>query len=162
MLTRFHFPSTGLSLISGPSHACTHTHCRLSEQLADLYSLFRPQIPFTRDVWSPKAGGALLPVHTLASTRKAPFSHCLWGTMSCHHSIYTAQFWRTGNGSCLLLYSQCLVLCLAIVGVQKTNVAWIHEIAYLRHLISKKRKCMLYILQSKSESMSFFKTRFFG
>ena len=81
MLTHFHFPSTSLSLISGPSHAHTHTHCRLSDQLADLYSLFRPQIPFTRGIWSPKAGGALLPVHTLASTRKAPFSHCLWGAM---------------------------------------------------------------------------------
>ena len=161
MLTHFHFPSTSLSLISGPSHAHTHTHCRLSEQLADLCSLFRPQIPFTRGVWSPKAGGALLPVHVLAAPGKHHFHTVYEEPCPCHHSIYTAQFWRAGNESCLLLYSQCLVLCLAIVGVQKANVAWTHEIAYLRHLISKK-KGMLSILQSKSESISFFKTRFYN
>lgn len=157
MLTHVHFPSTSLSVISRPSHAHTHTHCRLSDQLADLYSLFRPQIPFTRGVWSPKAGGALLPVHT----RKAPFSHCLWGTMSSS----PLHLYRTAlEGREWVLFTFVFPVPSTVPGNSRYSKnkccmnTWNSIFETL--LISKKKKCMLSIIQSKSESMSFFKTRF--
>lgn len=156
MLTHFHFPSTGLSHFWAFTCMYICTVDSLNNWLICIHSLGLRFL--SEDVWSPKAGGALLPVHTLASTRGTIF------TLSMRNHVlvttpFTPQFWRTGNGSCLLLFS----VPSTVPGnsrCSKTNVAWIHEIAYLRHLISRKENvcCKFYRV---SKSMSFFKTRFF-